>query len=288
MDDKQTSTGIAGLRAKIENSLVEVVYTSNYIETTGSDLETTADLCYRIFRGEKVLPMVDERDREYEQGRAALMSMKRPHTLDDVIRSRQEIINHAHALSYAIDAVVIDSKPITEDFLKEVHTKLCAGKVLGEEAGQSGEYRTWEIAARHGMKKRSIFIRSSSVPVYMKQLVSDLRDDMASAAQTGVLDPFDLASKYCHRLVCIHPFGDGNGRLCRILLNILLLKYAGHVSIFGGNDTEREEYLDLACRANKKFHEEDMEIPESEKKGHRELAQFTCRKSKKTLEKLWA
>lgn len=292
MSVKEASTrkggDMADLWAKIEDSLVEVVYGSNYIEVTGSNYDVTANLCRQIFRGEKVLAIVDERDEDYQQGRAALISMKRSHTFDDVIRSRQEIINHAYALNYAIDSVVFASNPITEEFLREVHTKLCAGEVLGEDAGQPGEYRTWEIAARHGEKKRSIFIRSASVPIYMKQLVADLQDDMASAEQTGVLDPVDLASRYCHRLVCIHPFGDGNGRMCRILLNILLLKYAGHVSTFGGNDAEREEYLDLACRASKKFHEEDMEVPESDKKGHRELARFTLRKSKKTLEKLWA
>ncbi len=178
-------------------------------------------------------------------------------------------------------------QPVTEDLLKEVHAELCTGKVLGEDAGDPGAYRTWEIAARHGHKKKSIFIRAASVAPYIEALVSDLQQEMAAAEESGILDPFDMANRYCRRLVCIHPFGDGNGRMCRILLNVLLLKYAGHVSTFGGNETERQEYLDLGYRANKKFHQEDMEIAEKDKKGHKELAQFTLRKSKaRTLEKV--
>ncbi|KAI1465244.1 fido domain-containing protein [Daldinia caldariorum] len=150
------------------------------------------------------------------------------------------------------------SEPITESLLREIHGILCAGKVLPEEAGQPGVYRTWEIAARHGndMKKKSIFIRSSAVPRYMAEMVEDLQKDMFTVEESKAVDPFDLASRYCYRLVCIHPFGDGNGRMCRILLNVILLKYAGFVSTFGGTEAERQEYLDLAQRSNKKFHKD--------------------------------
>ncbi|KAI1410544.1 fido domain-containing protein [Hypoxylon sp. FL1857] len=175
--------------------------------------------------------------------------------------------------------------PITEDFLKQVHKKLCSGTVLGEDAGAPGEYRSWEIAARHGKEKKSTFIRASAVPLYMADLVDDLRADMLKAG-TKAIDAFDMANRYCHRFVCVHPFGDGNGRLCRILLTVLLLKYTRHVSIFGGTDSERHQYLDITRRGNKKFHEEDMEIPEENKKGHHELLRFTVRKSKATLEGL--
>ncbi|KAI2785494.1 fido domain-containing protein [Daldinia loculata] len=274
------------LWAKIEDSLVELVYGSNFIEVTGSNFDITEKLCRAIFRGQQVQAEVEPRSTEYEEARAALIALKRPDSPEEIVRSRQEVINHAKALNYAIDHVILKSEPITQDFLREVHGILCAGKVLGEDAGRPGEYRNWEIAARHGqdMRKKSIFIRSSAVPRYMEELVDELSKDMIAAEDSKVVDPFDMANRYCHRLVCIHPFGDGNGRMCRILLNILLLKYAGHVSTFGSTEPEREEYLDLARRANKKFHEEDMEVPEEDKKGHRELAKFTLRKSKRALE----
>ncbi|KAI1399671.1 Fic-domain-containing protein [Hypoxylon fuscum] len=276
----------ASLGKEIEYKLVELVHGSNFIEVTGSDFDVTETLCRQIFRGEDVPALVDPRTQEYEQARAALVALKRPSSPQDVVRSRQEIINHAHALNYAVDHFVLDGKAVDEDFLKEVHQRLCQGDVLGEDAGEPGEYRTWEIAARHGpdARKKSVFIRASVVPRYMSDLVEDLHRDLVHAEEAQTVDPFDLASRYCHRFVCIHPFGDGNGRMCRILLNILLLKYAGHVTPFGGSEEEREEYLDIARKGNKVFHVEDMEVPEDEKRGHWALAKFTMRKSKTGIE----
>ncbi|KAI1096618.1 Fic-domain-containing protein [Rostrohypoxylon terebratum] len=256
------------IRSQFEDELIKFIHGSNFIEFIGSDFEVTNKLCRKIFRGEEVTARVEAMSEDFDEARAALIALKRPTSFEDVVRSRQEVINHAHALKYAIDHVVLNGQEVTERFLQEVHQKLCYGGVLGEDAGSPGAYRTWEIAARHGkdMKSKSVFICASSVPAYMRTLVRDLKHDMAEAEETNNLDPFDIANRYCHRFVCIHPFGDGNGRMCRILLNILLLRYARRVSTFGGSDEERKEYLDIARRGNKKFHEEDMEVPEDENK----------------------
>ncbi|KAI1269664.1 fido domain-containing protein [Xylariaceae sp. FL1019] len=272
----------------IEDSLVQLVYSSNFIELTGSSYRVTDQLCRKVFRGEKVDAVVEERSQEYQDARDALLAQfpDSAVTRQTVYRSRQEVINHARALDYAIEHFVLDSEPISELFLKECHKILCDG-VLDSDAGYAGEYRTWEIAARHGMKKNSQFIRAKAVPSYMAELVRHIEEDLIMAETSKALDPFDMASRCCHRFVCIHPFGDGNGRMCRILLNIILLKYGGHVSCFGGTEAEREEYLDLAQRANKQFHVEDMEMEEHNKTGHRELAKLILRKSKRTLSDLW-
>ncbi|KAI1143643.1 Fic-domain-containing protein [Hypoxylon sp. FL0543] len=269
------------LFTRAQHDLTELIYGSNYIETAGLDFSITEELCGKLFQGEEVTAQVDPDSPEYAQAKAALIALKRPSSAEDVICGRQEILNHVHALTYAINRFLFNDQPISEDFFKELHERLCDGAVLGEDAGNPGEYRTWEIAARHGkdMKKKSIFIRASAVPVYMANLVSDLRRDMLKAEAKSI-DPYDMANRYCHRFVCIHPFGDGNGRMCRILLNVLLLKYTGHVTIFGGTEGERQEYLDITKRGNKKFHEEDMEVPEEDQVGHHELARFTVRKSR--------
>ncbi|OJJ96298.1 hypothetical protein ASPACDRAFT_47068 [Aspergillus aculeatus ATCC 16872] len=47
----------------------------------------------------------------------------------------------------------------------------------------------------------------------------------------------------------IHPFADGNGRMCRLILNAILLKYAGIVISVGENDEGRRQYLDIQRRS---------------------------------------
>ena len=111
----------------------------------------------------------------------------------------------------------------------------------------------------------------------------DLHAEVAAGQQSGVLDPYDLAAKYCHRFVNIHPFIDGNGRMCRLLANIICLKYAGHVMPFGGNQYSKVQYLSVAHRSSKRFHEEDMEVSNDDMKGHHELKAFMLQKMEENI-----
>ena len=85
----------------------------------------------------------------------------------------------------------------------------------------------------------------------------------------------------------IQPFGDGNGRMSRILMNVLLLKYAGHVSLFGGEADEKEEYLEIVRGGQKGFHNEDMEIEFEKQTSHLEFARYVLTKSRAELENMW-
>ena len=60
----------------------------------------------------------------------------------------------------------------------------------------------------------------------MARLISDFAYDIKEAENTQELDPFFLTAKYCHNFVMIHPYLDGDGRVCRLLLKAILLKYA--------------------------------------------------------------
>lgn len=42
--------------------------------------------------------------------------------------------------------------------------------------------------------------------------------------------------------VHIHPFQDAKGRMCRLLLNAILIKYSGIVVSLGEHDQERFDY----------------------------------------------
>ncbi|CAJ2506436.1 Uu.00g005660.m01.CDS01 [Anthostomella pinea] len=66
----------------------------------------------------------------------------------------------------------------------------------------------------------------------------------------GIGDPLAFAAQYSCRFVNVHPFLDGNGRMCRLLLNAVLLSVAGVVAPLGGTEAAREEYLVEAGRAS--------------------------------------
>ncbi|KAH0544522.1 hypothetical protein FGG08_001294 [Glutinoglossum americanum] len=65
----------------------------------------------------------------------------------------------------------------------------------------------------------------------------------------------------------IHPIVDGNGRTCRLILNAILLKYAGVIVAIGEQDEDRKQYIEIQKRAG-----EQME-------GSGELAAFVLKKA---------
>jgi Fic family protein len=50
------------------------------------------------------------------------------------------------------------------------------------------------------------------------------------------LDIITLATEFKHRFVHIHPFGDGNGRVSRLILNIILMKHGYPIVVILKND----------------------------------------------------
>ena len=90
------------------------------------------------------------------------------------------------------------------------------------------------------------YTKASDIPKAMRSLARSLQADLEAIESSGTIDPFMLAAKYCDRFVNVHPFRDGNGRMCRLILNAILIKYAGIVVVLGEKDQDRDEYLQIA------------------------------------------
>lgn len=202
---------------------------------------------------------------------------KAPH-LKSVVRSRREVVQHAAALQHLVTQFVRADKPLTEDLIKETHKILTEG-LTGEDAGVfgtksfAGTYRRGGEQAYAGAHQ---FLRPADIPAAMRSMVDNLKADLELAEKSNSLDPFALAAKYCDRMVNIHPFKDGNGRTCRLILNAILLKYAGIIISLGEKGESRQEYLEVAI--------------ESRQVGghHGQLAAMVLEQAEGTLRKLRA
>jgi len=69
--------------------------------------------------------------------------------------------------------------------------------------------------------------------------------------ENQTIDIYQLAAKYCERFVQIHPFRDGNGRMCRLILNVILIRFAGVPVAIGMNESERDRYLFCAQESSR-------------------------------------
>jgi len=64
------------------------------------------------------------------------------------------------------------------------------------------------------------------------------------------VDAFALAARLVHRVVGVHPFLDGNGRVARMVGCAVLMRYAGVVMTLGGEGEGDEEFLGVVVRGS--------------------------------------
>ncbi|PVH87059.1 Fic-domain-containing protein [Cadophora sp. DSE1049] len=257
-------------------SMAHLIFGSNMQEKAGMGLDQTIKLCHRVFAGEDVDPEdCDPRDDWYQEQIELLVK----HGIEEpdqqhVIRSRREVIQHAKALKHITDKALLEDEQLSEQLILDTHRILCENIAIeGDEEGHyAGTYRDVNV-----MAGGTAFCHHNTIRYHMDIFIDDFNKDIENRENTKHLDPFYLAADVCQDFVTIHPFRDGNGRMCRLLANAFLIKYAGIVISIGEHDEDRKQYLDIAIMAGG---------PEREEEARGTLARFFLEKADRTLRKL--
>ena len=149
------------------------------------------------------------------------------------LREHLEVRNHPQAIKYI--------ERITKRSLKEqdiVTLHQIAMKSIEDDAGR---YRTTEV--RIGGADL-IPPPAYEIPQLIGQLVGWYNQN------PDELRPIELASLLHHRLVHIHPFHDGNGRVARLLMNLTLIRNGYPLAVI--LNVDRKKYYDTLKRADNK------------------------------------
>ncbi len=136
---------------------------------------------------------------------------------DDIL----EVLNYRKAMYFAIDEM--KRKPFSEGLLKDVHKILL--KNARSNTKEIGEYRDWQVFIG---KKGTTIEEASFVPPQPKD-IGDLMSNWEKYIHSKEKDPLVQLAIVHAQFEMIHPFGDGNGRLGRIILPIFL-NYKGVLS----------------------------------------------------------
>ena len=81
--------------------------------------------------------------------------------------------------------------------------------------------QVWKWAGQYRLRETNIGIEPSGIAVAVRLLVQDV----AAWIEYETYKPDEICMRFHHRLVCIHPFPNGNGRhgrICADLLNAAL------------------------------------------------------------------
>ena len=131
-----------------------------------------------------------------------------------------EIANGERAMAF-IEENIEEGSKITNHFIRELHHLAVEGLDEKAEGDKTpGAFRTWKV----------VISKSSHLPP-KHHLVQGYMDELVQFINHNDPEKYELIKTAIahHRFTWIHPFGNGNGRVVRLLTYALLIKYGFNV-----------------------------------------------------------
>lgn len=178
------------------------------------------------------------------------ISAKSPLSLEDRIKEIANIAAAAHFIDESDP-----EQPLSHMFVRELHSRTVDG-LIREGDSTPGHYRTTDVKITGSAHVPSSWVNVHSA---MTDLLDFTNTDFPMNQQM-----FQIALAH-HRFVWIHPFGNGNGRVSRLLTYAMLRRtvFASRgwaalnpTSVFGNN---REEYIAALEGADSLTNEGDIQ-----------------------------
>ena len=148
------------------------------------------------------------------------------------LKDQAEARNLSHALDFLEDLATESDTPITENDIRQLHAFVLKG--IRDEAGA---YRTVPIAISGSDYPPP---GPESVPVSMQEFGRWISDVSVPAGDAFAGAKGLIAAAVAHTwLVTVHPFVDGNGRVARLLMNLMLMRHGYPIAIITKEDRPR-------------------------------------------------
>jgi Fic-DOC domain mobile mystery protein B len=183
-------------------------------------------------------------DFNYIEGQTPLDEEEREELLISMITTRGELdefeqLNVEKAVEWTLKRKFSIDYILTEGFTKELHRKM-----FGD---------VWRWAGRFRTSNKNIGVDKSQISVSLKNLFDDCRYWIKNKTYSSD----EIAVRFSHRMVSIHPFANGNGRHSRLIADILISKgLSGELFTWGRlnlvrRGEARNRYLEALHEADK-------------------------------------
>ena len=146
------------------------------------------------------------------------------------LKDHIEITGHNEAIDALVDLTRGDA-PLTESFVRQLHALILRERyqvdaITSDGAPtrrwiEVGQYKTGQNHVQTVTGEIFRFAEPIDVPEKMHKLLQTINDLQCPSSAEVVL----VAANAHYDFVLIHPFDDGNGRMARLLMNLILIKY---------------------------------------------------------------
>ena len=180
-------------------------------------------------------PLIEEDD-----GSTPLTEEEREQLIPSYITLKRELNEAEQANILEAESWAFDRKRdvLNEKFLTDLHNRMFG--------------RVWRWAGSYRHSQKNVGIDAYRIPIDLRQLIEDCRYWI----EHETYNPDEIATRFHHRLVAIHPFPNGNGRHARLATDLLLTKQGqerfswGRVNLVDASET-RDTYINALRAADR-------------------------------------
>ncbi|WEA01053.1 Fic family protein [Mucilaginibacter sp. SJ] len=169
------------------------------------------------------------------------------------LKDHLDIQGHNQAVEY-LERLVKDGRDFTESDIRALHEVLLVKPDFTDAQTAEGlptrkriEIGKYKSLPNH-VKTRTGEIHYYATPEETPALMNDLMAWYVAVSENTEIHPVIIAALFHHTFVAIHPFDDGNGRMARILMNLILMK-SGYPVVVIKDDT-KDNYYSLLSQAD--------------------------------------
>lgn len=145
------------------------------------------------------------------------------------LKDHNEIVGHNQAIKI-LEEMVRGGEFLTQHNIRHLHEKIlpqasyCDSITSNGKPSrkliEGGKYKTSPNHVLTATGEIFRFAEAFEVPAKMQDLLEWTKEEINKNA-----NPTIIAAKFHYRFIRIHPFDDGNGRMARLLMNFILMKY---------------------------------------------------------------
>ncbi len=176
-------------------------------------------------------------------------------------RDEQEVAGYAEVMETIFEN--FEEIPITENYVKQLHATLLRHSEKDDR--HRGEYKKHSngVEAFDSGGKSLGIVFETSFPFDTPREMQDLLDWTRETLSDNSYHPLIVAGIFSVVFLAIHPFQDGNGRLSRVLVNLMLLKagysYIPYASLESIVEKNKDAYYLGLQRTQRTLQEEKID-----------------------------
>lgn len=168
-------------------------------------------------------------------------------------RSEQEIAGYRDVLNLIHQSH--EDIPLSENVILQFHSMLYRYTTVKSGFWKKMDNEIVEEKPDGTKVLRFKTVSAADTPHYMKELINLYNQYLAKE----ILDPLILIPLFVFDFLCVHPFGDGNGRIAR-LLTLLLLYQSGYkvgkyISLERIIEESKKSYYEALAFSSQGWHE---------------------------------